>query len=430
MATMAASWPGLPDYRGMEVLSPMVRASQLPLRLSCLSHGADLVYSGVEVDRQIIETVRVENAAFGCVDYVSPRMGRAVWSTCQEERERVIFQVGTADPALAVRAALHVCRDVRGVDVNMGCTAPFSAQGGMGAALLDKPELAADILKSLRRELPADCSVSCKIRLLPTLERTRDFMQLCERSGVNAIAVHLRLQEEQRQHGQHGHPARWEDAAAVCGMVSVPVIANGDFYLRSRIDAFWKQCGADSGASPEGGGPARGPVALMVARGALWNPGIFHRGPEEEAPSYDEVVRGYIRTSVRVNAPVQNTKWVLREMLNRGHAEPGAQDFRGMAGKASRRFKQQLDFAADMGAICKLYDVDYNSSAFPPEAHTLNFYGGFQDSLEPQVEAEPTVPSSDLGCCQEEETSGLHVDCGPAGLTGDPQWLQDYIQVS
>eukprot|EP00420_Gonyaulax_spinifera_P006845 CAMPEP_0197930178 /NCGR_PEP_ID=MMETSP1439-20131203/105030_1 /TAXON_ID=66791 /ORGANISM="Gonyaulax spinifera, Strain CCMP409" /LENGTH=65 /DNA_ID=CAMNT_0043552857 /DNA_START=13 /DNA_END=207 /DNA_ORIENTATION=+ len=65
----------------------------------------------------------------------------------------------------------------------MGCPKSFSVKGGMGAALLDKPEVAADILKSLRRNLPASCSVTCKIRMLPTTARTRDFMQLCERSG-------------------------------------------------------------------------------------------------------------------------------------------------------------------------------------------------------------------------------------------------------
>jgi len=412
---MAASWPGLPDYRGLEVLSPMVRASTLPLRLCCLRYGAGLVYSGVEVDRRIIDTVRVENTAFGCVDFVSPREGRAIWSTCAEERERVIFQVGTADSALAVRAALHVCGDVRGVDVNMGCTAPFSAQGGMGAALLDKPELAADIIKALRRELPADCAVSCKIRLLPTMERTREFMQLCERSGANAIAVHLRTQDEQRQTGQRGHPARWEDAELICSAVNIPVIANGDFYLRSRIDAFREQCGSEGG-----------PAALMIARGALWNPGVFHRGPAEEAPAYDEVVRGYINTSVRVNSNVQNTKWVLREMLNRDHAEPGSASFRGLAGKQFRRFKQQLDNATDMGAICKLFDEAYDPSAYPPEAHTLNFYDGFQDC----TDVAAAVPGISHECPSEQEPPGPPVDCSPAGLSGDPQWLRDYIQVS
>lgn len=36
-------------------------------------------------------------------------------------------------------------RDVMSVDVNMGCPKHFSIQGGMGAALLRKPEVACDV---------------------------------------------------------------------------------------------------------------------------------------------------------------------------------------------------------------------------------------------------------------------------------------------
>ena len=36
-------------------------------------------------------------------------------------------------------------RDVAAIDVNMGCPKHFSIQGGMGAALLQKPQLAFDV---------------------------------------------------------------------------------------------------------------------------------------------------------------------------------------------------------------------------------------------------------------------------------------------
>lgn len=42
--------------------------------------------------------------------------------------------------------AQHVERDVAAVDVNMGCPKRFSLQGAMGAALLKRPEIAADIV--------------------------------------------------------------------------------------------------------------------------------------------------------------------------------------------------------------------------------------------------------------------------------------------
>ncbi|CAE8647909.1 unnamed protein product, partial [Polarella glacialis] len=72
------------------------------------------------IDKKLIGAVRKENKAFGIVDYVSPRENTCVFSTCPEERSRMIFQLGTASGPLASEAALLVHKDVRGIDVNMG----------------------------------------------------------------------------------------------------------------------------------------------------------------------------------------------------------------------------------------------------------------------------------------------------------------------
>lgn len=40
-----------------------------------------------------------------------------------------------------------------GLDVNMGCPLDYSTKGGMGSALLKRPEIASDIIKTLRRNL-------------------------------------------------------------------------------------------------------------------------------------------------------------------------------------------------------------------------------------------------------------------------------------
>merc|ERR1711862_1048824 len=102
------------------------------------------------------------------------------------------------------------CNDVRGVDVNMGCPKSFSVKGGMGAALLEKPEVASEILKTLRRTLPASCTVSCKIRMLGSTAKTREFMQCCERSGAAAVTVHLRQRDE-----RPADPAYWDEMVRI-----------------------------------------------------------------------------------------------------------------------------------------------------------------------------------------------------------------------
>ena len=48
------------------------------------------------------------------------------------EKGKLIYQMGTANPELAVQAAKMVAADVAGIDVNSGCPKPFSTAGGMG----------------------------------------------------------------------------------------------------------------------------------------------------------------------------------------------------------------------------------------------------------------------------------------------------------
>lgn len=83
----------------------------------------------------------------GTVDYF--KKGVLIWRASPQEKDKLIFQLGTADPKLALEAALHVQKDVSGIDVNCGCPKPFSLHCGMGAGLLKTPDLLEDILKTL-----------------------------------------------------------------------------------------------------------------------------------------------------------------------------------------------------------------------------------------------------------------------------------------
>lgn len=50
------------------------------------------------------------------------RGGKVIFRTKPSaEKEKVIFQVGSADPDLAVEAAKLVVDDVAGIDLNAGC---------------------------------------------------------------------------------------------------------------------------------------------------------------------------------------------------------------------------------------------------------------------------------------------------------------------
>ncbi|KAG6944360.1 hypothetical protein JG688_00017124 [Phytophthora aleatoria] len=277
-------------YENKVCLSPMVRSGTLPLRLLSLRCGADLVYGEEIVDKRIISAVRVPNEVVNSVDFVSRNGDSVVFRTCPEEAGKVVFQIGTADAVLALKAAEAVARDVAAVDINMGCPKHFSVQGGMGAALLRKPEVACDIMKTLRRNL--NIPVSCKIRLLPEIQDTVDLAKRLEDAGAYAVGVHMRHIHE-RPHDK----ASWDRLAPVVSALSVPVLANGDVFMHEDIDKLRKISGASS---------------FLIARGALANPSIFRK--EGRLP-IDEVVREYLKAAAETDNVYQNTKYNVMRMI-------------------------------------------------------------------------------------------------------------------
>ncbi|GFR49654.1 hypothetical protein Agub_g11796, partial [Astrephomene gubernaculifera] len=290
------------DYNGKLVLAPMVRVGTHPMRLLAAGYGADIVYGEELVDKRVIASVRRVNAALGTVDFLDKggeQGGRVMFRTSPSEAPRLVFQLGTSDPAAALAAAQVVCGDVACVDVNMGCPKQFSLQGGMGAALLRKPELAEDILKTLRRNL--NLPVSCKIRVL---DDPRDTVELARRlasCGICALAVHGRTSQQRPR-----DPADWGHIRTVVGALpDLPVIANGD--VMSYEDAV--RVRQETGAA-----------AAMIARAAMWNASVFR--PQGFLP-LDVVQRQYVRLAVSWDNALPNTKNCLKEMADAPASFPG-----------------------------------------------------------------------------------------------------------
>ncbi|GLC38143.1 hypothetical protein PLESTB_000260600 [Pleodorina starrii] len=284
------------DYNGKLILAPMVRVGTHPMRLLAAGYGADIVYSEELVDKRVIASMRRINAALGTIDFLDKggeQGGRLMFRTTPSEQPRLVFQLGTADGATALAAASVVAADVACVDVNMGCPKQFSLQGGMGAALLKKPEVAEDILKTLRRNL--QLPVSCKIRLL---DDPRDTVELARRlaaCGISALAVHGRTTQQRPR-----DPADWARIRLVVDALggAVPVIANGDIMSYDDAQRVRQETGC---------------AAAMVARAAMWNASVFR--PQGFLP-LDHVQREYVRLAVRWGNALPNTKYCLKEMAD------------------------------------------------------------------------------------------------------------------
>ncbi|ORY91952.1 hypothetical protein BCR43DRAFT_479014 [Syncephalastrum racemosum] len=276
------------DYDNKVFLAPMVRIGTLPFRLTALEYGADLVWSEELVDKRVIGSVRKYNPVTKTIEYW--KGDKLTFSTHEKERGRIIFQLGTADPDLALQAALTVKQDVAGIDVNCGCPKMFSVQGGMGAALLTDPDRLEKILKNLVQNV--GLPVTCKIRLLDKEEDTVKLVKMIESTGVKALTVHCRTKET-----RSSVPANWEGFKAIKKAVTtIPVAVNGDVMCYQDIAKIKAITGANS---------------CMIARGAQYNPSAFRK---EGLLPFDEVVRTYIKKCVDLRNIYQNTKYVLLSM--------------------------------------------------------------------------------------------------------------------
>ena len=70
---------------------------------------------------------------------MSVRDNVVVFRSTEEERSKLILQIGTNNKDTALQAVELLQDHVYGVDVNMGCPMKFSTSGGMGAALMKQP---------------------------------------------------------------------------------------------------------------------------------------------------------------------------------------------------------------------------------------------------------------------------------------------------
>ncbi|XP_047149954.1 tRNA-dihydrouridine(20) synthase [NAD(P)+]-like isoform X1 [Vigna umbellata] len=278
------------DYRNKLVLAPMVRVGTLPFRLLAAQYGADITYGEEIIDHKMLKCERRINGLIGCTDFVEKGTDSVVFRTCNEEKDRVVFQIGTSDAVRALTAAQLVCNDVAAIDINMGCPKSFSVSGGMGAALLSKPELIHDILTTLRRNL--NIPVTCKIRLLKSPHDTVELARRIEKTGVSALTVHGRKVTDRPR-----DPAKWNEIADVVSALSIPVIANGDVFEYDDFERIKSATGATS---------------VMVARGALWNASMFL--PEGKV-SHEDVKREYIRKCILWDNDIKSTKYTVKEMI-------------------------------------------------------------------------------------------------------------------
>ncbi|MBQ9930908.1 MAG: tRNA dihydrouridine synthase DusB [Firmicutes bacterium] len=232
------------------LLAPMAGITDSAFRRLCREQGAALVYS---------EMISCKGL---CYKSGNTESLLAIY----EEEKPVAYQLFGSEPEFLFRAAEMLAeKDHAMVDINMGCPVAKVVKDGSGSALLNTPEIAAELVKAVvsaeakRAEEkgcePRPVTVKCRKGWDDTPWDFPGFLRRMEDAGASAIAIHGRTREQ-----FYSDTADWEAIAAAKDVVSLPVIGSGDIFSGEDALRMMKETGCEF---------------VMMGRGALGNPWIF-----------------------------------------------------------------------------------------------------------------------------------------------------------
>ncbi len=157
------------------------------------------------------------------------------------------------------------------VDINMGCPVPKITKGKDGCALMREPELAEEIVKTVKSAIKIPLTVKFRLGWDDNTRNAVQFGEMLEAAGVSAVTVHGRTRQQ-----LYSGKADWSFISQVKKALSVPVFGNGDVFEPEDAIRLLEVAGVDG---------------VAVARGTLGNPWLIPR------------ITNYIETGILEDAP-------------------------------------------------------------------------------------------------------------------------------
>ena len=209
--------------------------------------------------RQIVKEIEAsvicfsELTSINAMEYSNAKTDRML--QFEEIEQPLVIQLFGNDADYFVDAAKKMEKmNIKAIDINMGCPAPKVTKNCYGSALLEKPELAGEIVSKLSKAVKIPISVKIRIGYKSyDEEKFVKFIKTLESSGAANLTIHGRTTKQ----GYTGE-ANFEPIYLAKSLLKIPVIGNGDITSPEKALKMIKNLDG-----------------LMVGRGVIGNPWIM-----------------------------------------------------------------------------------------------------------------------------------------------------------
>ncbi len=165
-------------------------------------------------------------------------------------------QIMGSDPELMAAMAIEIeSRGAPRIDLNCGCPSNTVTGRGAGSSLLKDPNFLYENAKSIVKAVKVPVTVKMRSGYEDT-SLFKENLLAAQESGISFLTLHPRTKVD-----GYGPPAKWELIAEAKSLLKIPVVGNGDILTVNDALRMLKQTGCD---------------ALMIGRGSVINPFIFH----------------------------------------------------------------------------------------------------------------------------------------------------------
>ena len=175
-----------------------------------------------------------------------------------EDEHPIGIQIFGHEPEIMANAAqLAQARGADFIDINMGCPVPKITKGKDGCALMREPELASEIIKTVKAAVQVPVTVKFRLGWDDNTRNAVEFGLMVQDAGASLVTVHGRTRQQ-----LYSGKADWSFIAQVKKALAIPVFGNGDVFEPSDALKLLEVAGVDG---------------VAVARGTLGNPWLIPR---------------------------------------------------------------------------------------------------------------------------------------------------------